>query len=297
MNKANAKYVGKICPYCKTPFKEDDDIVVCSDCEMPHHKECWIENKGCTTFGCQGTIQGIDFEPDTAVSSAPKFEVRDAAGQPQPEIKQPAPEPPAFCCRCGAPLAPGAAFCSKCGAPVMAVPSAAPKHDYSQKINDVFSKVSSEAKTVMENYQTRDDLDPELGDYIGTKRNYYLNQFAALKSQKKYSSWNLCAFLVSPLWCMYRKMYIPGAVILGINFLLSMMGGFLSWVLTLALAIAVGIFANYFYMYDLEQRIAKGKLLPELQKRAYLDQKGGVNAAVPVVAAVIYFLIGIILYV
>ena len=32
----------------------------CSACEMPHHKDCWIENQGCTTFGCQGTIRGLD---------------------------------------------------------------------------------------------------------------------------------------------------------------------------------------------------------------------------------------------
>ena len=23
---------------------------------MPHHKECWVENQGCTTFGCTGSI-------------------------------------------------------------------------------------------------------------------------------------------------------------------------------------------------------------------------------------------------
>ena len=34
--------------------------MVCSACEMPHHKDCWIENQGCTTFGCQGTIRGVD---------------------------------------------------------------------------------------------------------------------------------------------------------------------------------------------------------------------------------------------
>ena len=51
-------FIGKICPYCKTEFKEGDDVVVCSNCEMPHHKECWIENKACTTFGCTGTMSG-----------------------------------------------------------------------------------------------------------------------------------------------------------------------------------------------------------------------------------------------
>ena len=53
-------FIGKICPYCKTEFKEGDDVVVCSICEMPHHKECWIENKACTTFGCTGTIVGAE---------------------------------------------------------------------------------------------------------------------------------------------------------------------------------------------------------------------------------------------
>ena len=38
-------YTGKICPYCKTAFKPDDEIVVCSECDMPHHKDCWIENQ------------------------------------------------------------------------------------------------------------------------------------------------------------------------------------------------------------------------------------------------------------
>lgn len=47
---------GKLCPYCKTELKQGDDIIVCSECNMPHHKDCWIENKGCTTFGCLGTI-------------------------------------------------------------------------------------------------------------------------------------------------------------------------------------------------------------------------------------------------
>ncbi|MBU9745049.1 hypothetical protein KTH81_14575 [Lachnospiraceae bacterium ASD3451] len=53
-------YIGKVCPYCKTAFTEYDDLVICSKCEMPHHKSCWIENQGCTTFGCTGTIQAIN---------------------------------------------------------------------------------------------------------------------------------------------------------------------------------------------------------------------------------------------
>ena len=57
---------GKHCPYCKSKIKQGEDIIVCSECGMPHHKECWIENNGCTTFGCLGTIDTpkIDSELD-----------------------------------------------------------------------------------------------------------------------------------------------------------------------------------------------------------------------------------------
>ena len=50
-------HIGKRCPYCNSVFKEDDHIVVCSICDMPHHFECWQDNQGCSTFGCTGLIK------------------------------------------------------------------------------------------------------------------------------------------------------------------------------------------------------------------------------------------------
>ncbi|MHB0935567.1 MAG: RING finger protein [Armatimonadota bacterium] len=45
-------HVGKTCPYCQTPLKPHDQVVVCTECRMPHHQDCWEDNGGCTTFGC-----------------------------------------------------------------------------------------------------------------------------------------------------------------------------------------------------------------------------------------------------
>ncbi len=53
------KYIGKTCPYCKTPFREGDSVVFCSICDMPHHLSCWTANEGCTTFGCTGSMSEI----------------------------------------------------------------------------------------------------------------------------------------------------------------------------------------------------------------------------------------------
>ena len=74
--------VGKTCPYCQTPIKPGGQVTICSACGMPHHAECWQENHGCTTFGCQGA-------PATTQLAAP---------QPSP---QPIPTSTFACPSCG----------------------------------------------------------------------------------------------------------------------------------------------------------------------------------------------------
>lgn len=64
-------YVGKTCPYCKTPFKQDDTIVVCNSCFMPHHLACWQANEGCTTYGCTGLIDTIINQENAAKQAVP----------------------------------------------------------------------------------------------------------------------------------------------------------------------------------------------------------------------------------
>ena len=40
------------CPICGCAFEETDEIRICPDCKVPHHDECWAENRGCSTYGC-----------------------------------------------------------------------------------------------------------------------------------------------------------------------------------------------------------------------------------------------------
>lgn len=93
------EYVGKICPFCKTELKEDDDIVVCSACEIPHHKDCWIENQGCTTFGCTGTIKSVDGS-DAAIDNNSEAATTSEF---------------VFCTNCGSKNSGISSFCSQCG--------------------------------------------------------------------------------------------------------------------------------------------------------------------------------------
>lgn len=51
-------YIGKNCPYCQTPIKPGQDVVTCNKCKVVHHEDCWKENAGCTTFGCDCKVTG-----------------------------------------------------------------------------------------------------------------------------------------------------------------------------------------------------------------------------------------------
>ena len=102
----NSQFMGKICPYCRTEFKEDDEIVVCSECDMPHHKECWIENQGCTTFGCLGTIQN-------------------------PTPNMPLQSNVVFCTRCGHQNFSNNTFCTLCGHKLFVPIQLAPAQQFS----------------------------------------------------------------------------------------------------------------------------------------------------------------------
>ncbi len=136
-------FAGKICPYCKTAFTDQDEVVVCSQCEMPHHKDCWVENRACTTFGCTGTIQApegaapvpqyhppqpapVYYPPQPAPyypPQPPQYYPPQPAPQyypPQsaPQYYPPAPPQVRFCPRCGNPRTQEARFCARCGCPL-----------------------------------------------------------------------------------------------------------------------------------------------------------------------------------
>ena len=142
------EYIGKVCPYCKSEFKEGDNIVVCSACDMPHHRECWVENQGCTTFGCQGTIQGLEPGANSVTATGFTYEnpapVQPAFNQQpaynpapqQPVYNQPAPAPqpaPAaqtvYCTSCGNVVPAGSAFCISCGNEVKPAQPAQPAYN------------------------------------------------------------------------------------------------------------------------------------------------------------------------
>ena len=43
---------GATCPICQTGIGADEFAVTCPQCHQVHHRECWSEVGGCSTYGC-----------------------------------------------------------------------------------------------------------------------------------------------------------------------------------------------------------------------------------------------------
>ena len=298
-------YIGKICPYCKTELKAEDDVVVCSACEMPHHKECWVENQGCTTFGCTGTIQGAD---------AP------AAAQPAA----------VFCSACGQRNVGNSAFCTHCGRPLAApavqqpvyTPPVQPVQPPYQPVQPTYQQPVQPTyqQPVQPTYQqpaqptyqqpvqpqqpyqppvqppvqpqyppqggynapygtpySQPTVDPVVSQLVGKKQEYFIPKFTEMKAQNKKTTWNWPAFLTCSYWMLYRKMYLYGGLLAVAELIVSWVG---LWWLSLAGCIAIGLFGNYLYMQDLEKKANEARGMTDYTRPGYIAQNGGVNSGI-----------------
>lgn len=288
-------YTGKICPFCKTEFKPNDEIVVCSECDMPHHKDCWVENQGCTTFGCLGTIKSVDNVATSVTSQRMDFE----------DSRSRSVENSVYCTRCGSQNAATSSFCSRCGnrlttseptlqAPVYSQSNPANQNPYAYVNQQNFTYQQSNYSSGYSAYQS-ENIDSDIQQLIGVKAEYYIPKFQEMKAQNKQTSWNWPAFLVAPYWMIYRKMYGYGAGVLAISFVLSLIGsGFLS-LLSLAGYIALGIYGNNIYMKFLEGKATQAKSMNEPFKSQFVIQNSGVNTTATVLTIIGYALLTIII--
>ena len=285
-------YIGKICPYCKTGFQEGDDIVVCSNCDMPHHKDCWIENQGCTTFGCMGTINTANVASSTVTATETTYE--DAPSKPH-----------TFCTKCGAKNSSDSSFCIMCGNSLKIAPSSAPVYTqanpastnpyaytqqtynpqptytqttYSQPYQQNNYHNQNNTYNQQNYYQNTGSIDGDVIAMIGTKQEYYIPKFQEMKTQRKNTSWNLAAFFFAPYWFIYRKMYGYGFAALCIAFLMLLINSPILSILSLGGYITLGIFANSIYMQRLEKYAYQVKTMNEPYRTQFILKNGGVNS-------------------
>jgi RING finger family protein len=59
---------GPDCPLCWEAFGGDEEVGHCPHCKTVHHRECFLEFKGCATLGCHGAGRRLRSEPPSSSS-------------------------------------------------------------------------------------------------------------------------------------------------------------------------------------------------------------------------------------
>ncbi|WP_297430010.1 RING finger protein [Clostridium sp.] len=256
-------FMGKICPYCKSEFKEDDDVVICSVCEMPHHKECWIENKACSTFGCTGTNM-------SAVSDGNSNRL--------------------LCTKCGSAYKEGDKFCSTCGNIIL-------KSEQQEQCTFVSTQEQSFNYNESQNInQATVNTDEDILTFIGKNQEYYFNKFQKFNLNNSKVSWNWASAFLGAYWYAYRKMFLFQFLyyviyLFGTFFIGMLIGGvfivtrntnhaLLAMFPLLVLFgpfLISGMFGNIIYKYHVEQHLKKAGYMDAYMKQNYLIKKGGTS--------------------
>lgn len=179
------RYFNEICPVCKDPFKEGDDIVVCPDCGAPYHRDCYAENGQCVhkeehgTFTWQSrTKELIDQLRAREMAIIEKEEAQAENNPPQPQ-----------------------------------------QTDYTNGL-EMYQKRTKEAFEEMKKQGADIEGVPidEMAAFIGKNTFYYIPTFQRFIKTNSKLSFNFSAGFLNPLQQFYRRMNIWGIIIAILTF-------------------------------------------------------------------------------
>ena len=283
-------YEGLSCPVCNKNFVDGDDIVACPHCGLPHHRTCWMQENRCHDADHHGTDR--QWSREKAKQEATKGHIP-PNGQPQNDQ---------ICPHCYTKNFEFAEFCTHCGHPLRGAEwhSAAPKVD---------SYTPFEARPAAPH-----DVEEEmLSAIVGVNTQYYIPRFRNIK-EGRYGGWNWGAFLLGPLWLIYRKQYALGGLLFFFQTVLNVAllwlespmftavteaelmavmeqlaanplmfpAMLLSTLLTVA-RILLGIKGNDLYLYHCKRRIEKAREHTGDLTAAELSSFGGVSVGITIV--------------
>lgn len=196
-------YEGHLCPVCKQPLKDGEDIVACPQCGAPHHRTCWQQTGHCFFEADHGTDR--------------QWTLQNAE-----RVQEPAAKPPINrCAQCGSDNDPTARFCEHCGRSLTAEhtserpPHAEPQQDFRRAYQQQYGPFGANMPDPTGNIPADEDIGGatagDLAAYVGQNPHYYVPRFKRIANGRRVS-WNWPAFLFPQYWLFFRKQYVWGAL-------------------------------------------------------------------------------------
>ena len=158
---------------------------------------------------------------------------------------------------------------------------------------------------ILDDIQENEDHDEEdWQNYLGEHADYYIPIWQKIQSGQ-IIIFNIYSFLFGMFWMLYRKMY-RATIIVGIIFtfqivieeILRINGGMsedelnpISWIISLIWWIVLGLYGNYFFYIDAQQKISASKKLVSEYYNSQLQEIGGTSILSLMAGIVIYFAI------
>lgn len=205
-------YEGLQCPVCHKGFSDTDDMVVCPQCGLPHHRNCWNTIGACAAEKDHNTPN--QWSRDQAQAEATKGYV---PPQGEPQNSQ-------ICPHCYTRNGEFSEFCSHCGRHLKATDwhSGQPMNEeppvaqYTPfRMGDVNPEVYSASERI------GDFSAADMAAMVGSNTRYYIPRFRRM-AQNGSGGWNFCAFLFGPYWLLIRKMFVPGILLFVMQTVLSL---------------------------------------------------------------------------
>lgn len=302
-------YEDYICPVCKQPLKDGEDIVACPQCGAPHHRACWQQTGHCYFEADHGTERQWSRETAERVR----------------------PEPPANrCSRCGSNNDPEARFCEHCGRP-MTEEDERPTHEeprqdfrraYQQQYGPFGAHMPDPTAGIPEQTDIGGATAGDLAAFVGQNPQYYVPRFKRIAEGRRVS-WNWAAFLFPQYWLFFRKQYLWGALytlyqilyqvfayavfepFLGssgefdLRALMEGLAGtplfyvlYIAALVSAGLGVVFGLFGNALYYHSAVKKIRAYREDHPLYYAQELRELGGVSLVLPLIA---YFAPNVIL--
>ncbi|WP_250473707.1 DUF2628 domain-containing protein [Caballeronia sp. GAFFF1] len=146
-------------------------------------------------------------------------------------------------------------------------------------MNDINEQAAPETDARSAPFQ----LDRDMAVFVGKNIDYYSRKWVIQNPRTSKRTWNGAAFLLGPVWLVYRKMHWQAAAYIAIALVCSLATSLLSeginHALSYAFPVAIGMCGNSIYLAHAEKVIKKvsDSPLPADIRDAELVRRGGTN--------------------